>query len=241
MSAFRCLFPNEYEGNVVFHDTALSLAGRLALRFWEEIGEAIPVAANAAASAGLWSTRDALSDAGILLSNGLLFGLVYLPLEVPNPRLQIADERRSGETLGRATRLSWKGLGEGPRRAIRERNRTTDGTAWGGLVGLTWMTGYFATLLPIRAHRIVAASSRQGGAASTASRKIDLPHRTRSSPCRDPSPSTLPACASGDPDLRVRPRRPRRVLVRTRVLVRRRECAARARSRRRRATPTGRP
>ena len=110
VSAFRCLFPNQYKGNVVFHDTPLSsifltrllatfaevafiyqlshvlrllnvdrlgwvdalswlmvaqvvisqcfvwgaiLTGRLALYFWEELGWAILVAANAVASAGL--------------------------------------------------------------------------------------------------------------------------------------------------------------------------------------------
>ena len=104
MSAFRCLFPNQYKGNVVFHDTPLSsifltrllatfaevafiyqlshvlrllnvdrlgwvdalswlmvvqvvisqlfvwgaiLTGRLALYFWEELGWAVLVAANA--------------------------------------------------------------------------------------------------------------------------------------------------------------------------------------------------
>jgi hypothetical protein len=90
----------------------------------------------------------------------LLFGLVYLSWQVANLRLQIADARRAGESLRPATRVSWKLLGEGLRRSIRERNRTTDATAWGGLVGLTWMAGYFATLLPIWAHQIVVVFSQ---------------------------------------------------------------------------------
>jgi hypothetical protein len=32
--------------------------------------------------------------------------------------------------------------------------------AWGGLVGLVWMTGYFATLFPIWSNQIVAVFSR---------------------------------------------------------------------------------
>ena len=212
VSAFRCLFPNQYKGHVVFHDTPLSsifltrllatfaevgfvyllshvlrllnvgrlgwvdalswgmvaqvvisqcfvwgaiLTGRLALYFWEELGWAILVAANAVASIGLWPNRDALGDAAMLLTINLLFGLVYLSWQVPNLRLQIADARRAGETLSPATRLSRKLLGEGLRRSLHERHRTTDATAWGGLVGLTWMAGYFATLLPMWAHRIV--------------------------------------------------------------------------------------
>ncbi len=217
MSAFRCLFPNQYKANVVFHDTPLSsifltrllatfaevafiyqlsyvlrlqnvdrlgwvdalswlmvvqvvisqffvwgaiLTGRLALYFWEELGWAILVAANAVASAGLYTIRHARGDAAILVYINLLFGLVYLSWQVPNLRLQIADARRAGETLRPTTRVSWKLLGEGLRRSIRERNRTTDATAWGRLVGLTWMLGYFATLLPIWANRIVLVFSR---------------------------------------------------------------------------------
>ena len=217
VSAFRCLFPNQYKGNVVFHDSPLSsifltrlfatfaevgfiyqlshvlrllnvdrlgwvdalswlmvvqvvisqcfvwgaiLTGRLALYFWEELGWAILVAANAVASAGLYSTRDVLGDAGILIYINLLFGLVYLSWQVPNLRLQIADARRAGEKLNPATRVSWKQLSEGLRRSIRERRRTTDAAAWGGLVGLTWMTGYFATLLPMWANEIVVVFSR---------------------------------------------------------------------------------
>lgn len=217
VSAFRCLFPNQYKGNVVFHDTALSsifltrllatfaevgfvyqlshvlrllnadrlgwvnalswlmvaqvmlsqvfvwgaiLTGRLALYFWEELGWAILMAANAVASAGLWSSRAALGDAAILLQINLLFGVVYLAWQVANLRLQIADARRAGESLRPAMRVSRARLGEGLRRSVRERNRTTDATAWGGLVGLLWMTGYFAALLPVWAHRIVAVLSQ---------------------------------------------------------------------------------
>jgi hypothetical protein len=217
VSAFRCLFPNQYKGNVVFHDTPLSsifltrllatfaevafiyqlsyvlrllnvdrlgwvdalswlmvvqvvisqffvwgaiLTGRLALYFWEELGWAILAAANALASAGLYATRETLGDAAILLQISLVLGVVYLSWQVANLRLQIADARRAGETLRPATRVSQKLLGEGLRRAIHERCRTTDATAWGGLVGLTWMTGYFATLLPMWANHIVVVFSR---------------------------------------------------------------------------------
>jgi hypothetical protein len=222
VSAFRCLFPNQYKGNVVFHDTPLSsifltrllatfaevafvyqlshvlrlldvdrlgwvqalswymvvqvvvsqvfvwgaiLTGRLALYFWEELGWAILIAANALASLGLHPSRGALGDAAILVHVNLLFGFVYLAWQVPNLRLQIADARRAGETLRPATRVSWKLLGEGLRRSIHERKATTDAAAWGGIVVLLWMAGYFATLLPLWAHRIVVVFSRSAHAA----------------------------------------------------------------------------
>src|SRR5499426_1002844 len=147
VSGFRCLFPNQYKGNVVFHDTPLSsifltrllatfaevgfvyqlsdvlrllnverlgwvnalswlmvvqvvisqffvwgaiLTGRLALYFWEELGWAILVGANAIASAALYPNRGALGDAAIFLPINLIFGVVYLAWQVANLRLQIA-------------------------------------------------------------------------------------------------------------------------------------------------------
>src|SRR5499426_4848023 len=170
VSAFRCLFPNQYKGNVVFHDTPLSsifltrllatfaevafiyqlsqvlrllnldrigwvdalswlmvvqvvisqgfvwgaiLTGRLALYFWEELGWAILVAANAVASAALYPNRGALGDAAIFLPINVVFGVVYLAWQVANLRLQIADARSAGESIHPATHVSWKILGEG--------------------------------------------------------------------------------------------------------------------------------
>ena len=118
------------------------------------------MAANAVASAALLPHRGALGDAAVFLYVNLIFGAVYLVWQIANLRLQIADARRAGETLWPATRVSWSLLGAGLRRSMRERNRTTDATAWGGLVVLLWMTGYFATLLPLWASQIVAVFSR---------------------------------------------------------------------------------
>lgn len=217
VSAFRCLFPNQYKANVVFHDTPLSsifltrllatfaevgfiyqlscvlrllnvdrigwvdvlswamvaqvvisqcfvwgaiLSGRLALYFWEELGWAALVAANAIASIGLLPNRAALGDARVLLYVNLLFGIVYLSWQVANLRLQIADARRAGETLRPWTGVSRAQLGEGLQRSLRDRKPTTDATAWGGLVVLLWMAGYFATLLPVWSHHIVVVFSR---------------------------------------------------------------------------------
>jgi hypothetical protein len=217
VSAFRCLLPNQYKGNVVFHDTPLSsifltrllatfaevgfiyqlsyvlrllnlerlawvdalswlmvvqvvisqffvwgaiLTGRLALYFWEELGWAILVAANAVASAGLYPSRHALGDASALIYINLLFGVVYLSWQVANLRLQIADARRAGETLRPLIPVSPGQVGAGLRRSLSERARTTDAAAWGGAVGVLWMAGYFATLLPMWANRIVVVFSR---------------------------------------------------------------------------------
>lgn len=217
VSAFRCLFPNQYKGNVVFHDTPLSsifltrglatfaeigflfqisevlrllnvdriawidavswgivvqvvlsqicvwgaiLGGRQALYFWEELGWAIGIAANAIASAALWPDRAALGDAGVFLWVNLLFGVVYSIWQVPNLRLQIADARRAGESLRPWAPIGAAQIREGLRRSLCERQPTTDAARWGGLVVLLWMAGYFATLLPVWSYAIVAVFAK---------------------------------------------------------------------------------
>lgn len=217
VSAYRCLFPVRYKGNIVFHDSPLSsifltrvfatfsevayiyqfshvirllnadqvgwvnllswlmvlqvvisqgfvwgaiLTGRLALYFYEELGWAIIFAANTIASAYLYLTLDTLGDAEILIHLSLLFGLVYLPWQFVHLRVQLSDARRGADTAQRRTRVTWMLLGEGLRRSVRVRNRTTDAGAWGRLVGLTWMTGYWATLIPMWVNQVVVVFSR---------------------------------------------------------------------------------
>jgi hypothetical protein len=136
------------------------LTGRVALYFWEELCWTLLVAANAVASVALYSTREARGASASLIHISLLFGVVYLTWQVPNLRLQLADAKRAGETLRPTTRVSSKLLGDGLRRSIHDRKRTNDATAWGGSVGLLWMAGYFATLVPMWVHHIVVELSR---------------------------------------------------------------------------------
>src|SRR5262245_53114294 len=211
VSAYRCLFPVQYKGNVVLHDSPLAsifstrllatfaevafiyqlscvirllnaehvgwvdvlswamvvqvvisqgfvwgaiVAGRLMLYFYEELGWAIIFAANTIASAYLHLTRGDLHDAGLLVRLNLLFGLFYLPWQCIHLRAQLSDAKRSGNPLQPGT------LREGLRRSLRVRNRTSDAGAWGGFVGLTWMTGYWATLIPMWVHQVVVVFSR---------------------------------------------------------------------------------
>src|SRR5262249_61510892 len=52
-------------------------------------------------------------------------------------------------------------LAEGLQQSIRLKNRRTDAVAWGGWVGLLWMTGYWATLIPAWMYgNIVVLSTR---------------------------------------------------------------------------------
>jgi hypothetical protein len=46
-------------------------------------------------------------------------------------------------------------VANGLRQSIHDRKPTTDADDWGGVVGLTWMVGYWATLIPIWVHHVV--------------------------------------------------------------------------------------
>ena len=215
VSAFRCLFPNRYLDNVVFHDSPLSsifltrllatfsevayiyqfsyvirvlnaeqigwvnglswwmvaqvalsqgfvwsaiLTKRLDLYFYEELGWLIIFAANTAASAFLYASADVSAEGLVLLQLNLLFGAGYLPWQVLHLR-SLHGEARVESGVGSGAPVGWR---EGLRDSIHQRNPRTDGSAWGGLIGLTWMLAYWASLIPLWVHHVASVVSARG-------------------------------------------------------------------------------
>ncbi len=213
VSAYRCLFPNRYKGNVVLHATPLSstlvtrllatfvevawiyqfshvirllnvadvgwvdalswlmvaqvvvsqgfvwgaiLTGRPALYFYEELGWALIFMVNTVASAFLYWTVESLGGREILIQLNLLFGLVYLPWQFIHLRALRADAEAGDEREA----LTWKLLASHLGRSFHETHRSTDAASWGGLVGLTWMTAYWASLVPLWVHQVVMVFAR---------------------------------------------------------------------------------
>ena len=129
------------------------LTGRLAFYFYEELGWANLFAINTIASAYLCATVADLGRGQLLVTLNLLFGAVYLPWQLLHLRMLRSDARKD-------TASTWTPLKAGLSRSIHSRKATTDPRAWGGLIGLTWMTGYWAALIPIWVHRVVVVFSR---------------------------------------------------------------------------------
>ena len=125
--------------------------------FYEELGWVLMFAANTIASAYLYVTVDTLADRKVLLELNLLFGIVYLPFQFLNLRAVRAQAKREGRPGVPWTRQQFA---TGFRRSIHMKNPRTDAKSWGGIVGLIWMTGYWATLLPMWAYYIVAVLAR---------------------------------------------------------------------------------
>src|SRR5262245_22824909 len=120
---------------------AAILTGRLELYFYEELGWLLIFIANTAAAATLYLTTDVHGGRQALLLTSLLFGAGYLPFQLIHLRGLRAAATRTGSAPPRR-------LAEGLKQSIRLKNRRTDAAAWGGWVGLLWMAGYWATLIP---------------------------------------------------------------------------------------------
>ncbi|MEE3325988.1 MAG: hypothetical protein VX252_01470 [Myxococcota bacterium] len=208
VSFFRCLFPNRYLENIVFHDTPLSsifltrclatfsevayiyqfsyvirilnvdsvgwvdglswlmvvqvvvsqvfvwsaiLTQRLRLYFFEEVGWWVIFFANTLASLFLYFSPATPPTGLLLLKLNLFFGLGYLPWQMLHLR-SLRKEARAGSESG----VDWR---TGLRESIRQRQPRTDGAAWGGVIGLTWMVAYWASLIPIWVYTVARVVS----------------------------------------------------------------------------------
>jgi hypothetical protein len=125
---------------------AAILTGRLALYFYEELGWAFIFGANTIASAYLYFRVGAPVSHPVLLQLNLLFGALYLPWQLLHLRM-LRDNAKRG-LVDRET--------GGLLRALRVRKRRTDAESWGGPVGLSWMFGYWATIIPAWVYAIVS-------------------------------------------------------------------------------------
>jgi len=114
------------------------LTGRLILYFYEELGWAFIFAMNSAASAYLYFRAGNTVTHPAHLQVSLLFGAFYLPWQLLHLRMLRSNTQR--ESADRAS--------GGLFRALRVRNRRIDADSWGGAVGLSWMFGYWAAIIP---------------------------------------------------------------------------------------------
>ena len=136
------------------------LTGRRTLFYYEEVGWGLIFAANTLASVYLfWGFENAGGNERLLQVN-LLFGAVYLPWQLVHLRALRDDARQREREEEQEADVTWHTLANGLRRSIRVKSQTSRSAAWGGLLGVTWMTGYWATLIPLWAYQIVRLAGR---------------------------------------------------------------------------------
>ena len=130
------------------------LTGRRSLFVYEEAGWAVIYGANTVASAYLYATAGLASGPTRLLELSLVFGAFYLPWQVLHLRSLVADAWREAEA-GPAPPLTAALVRAQVTGALHARHPATDAAAWGGWIGLTWMTAYWATLIPLWVYAVV--------------------------------------------------------------------------------------
>jgi hypothetical protein len=138
---------------------AAILTERFDFYYYEEIGWILIFVANTIASAYLYLSVGALGGRKVLLQLNLLFAIVYLPWQVIHLTTLRANARKNRGNSGPASRTIWAQLAAGLKRAVLVKTRRADADSWGGLIGLIWMTAYFATLIPMWVYHIVEVLS----------------------------------------------------------------------------------
>ena len=138
---------------------AAILTEDLKLYYYEELGWFLIFVANTIASAYLYLSVGGLGDRDVLLKLNLLFGVVYLPWQVIHLSSLRADSRRDSGRTEAGSQSIWMRLESGLKRAVQVKTRRTDAASWGGFIGLTWMTAYWATLIPMWVYYIARALS----------------------------------------------------------------------------------
>ena len=123
------------------------LTERQKLYFYEELGWGVIFVIYTAVSAVLYGTSDILGSWKLLLELNLLFGALYMPWQffhLKALRLCAKDQK-----INIHAGISWSLLKKGLYQSIKIKNHTTQPKAWGGMLGMTWMIGYFAALIPV--------------------------------------------------------------------------------------------
>ena len=55
--------------------------------------------------------------------------------------------------------VNWNTITTGLSRSIKLKNQASDKNSWGGLIGLTWMACYWATIIPFWLYYIIYSFS----------------------------------------------------------------------------------
>jgi len=130
------------------------LTERQKLYFYEEVGWGVIFVIYIAASAILYGTLSSLGSWKLLLELNLLFGALYLPWQFFH--LKALRLRAKHQKINEMhTNISWSLLKKGLYQSIQVKNLTTRPEAWGGVIGMTWMTGYFIAVIPVWIYLIV--------------------------------------------------------------------------------------
>ena len=126
-----------------------------ALYFYEELGWGVIFSINTVVSAILYSALGSLGSWELLLELNILFGALYLPWQYFHLKALWSRAKYQKINENKHTDISWSMLEKGLFKSIQVKNLTTSPEAWGGAIGMMWMIGYWATLIPAWLYLII--------------------------------------------------------------------------------------
>ena len=125
------------------------LTERQKLYFYEEVGWGVIFVIYTAVSAILYGTSGSLGSWKLLLELNILFGALYLPWQFFHLKALQLRAKHQKINKDMHANISWSMLKKGLNQSIQIKNLTTQPEAWGGTLGMTWMIGFFAALIPV--------------------------------------------------------------------------------------------
>ena len=131
------------------------LAQKQSFYFYEELGWGIIFILNTLSSVILYWNLASLGKYELLLQLNLLFGAVYLPWQWIHIKSIWIRARNDDVNNDFQAIITWNVLVEGLYKSIQVKNQTTRPEDWGGIVGMTWMISYWATLIPAWLYLII--------------------------------------------------------------------------------------
>ena len=116
--------------------------------FYEEIGWFIIYSINTMVSLFLLSTLSYEGGKELLLFLNIIFGAGYLPWQFFHLKSLLQEGNKQAPANSSPITPSWKLFILGVKNSISVKNCSQRSEDWGGIIGVTWMAGYWAVIMP---------------------------------------------------------------------------------------------
>ena len=122
--------------------------------FYEEFGWAIIFILNTTSNIILFFITEPLNEHMLLIQLNLVFGFIYLPWQFFHLK-SIKSRSKLQQNKKTTSIMSWKILKTGLIESFQIKIISDESKYWGGMIGLTWMLCYWATMIPIWIYVII--------------------------------------------------------------------------------------
>ena len=124
------------------------LMGRFKYYYYEEVGWFVIFLLNTIASIILLLTIGLMKNHELLLQINLLFGFLYLPWQFFHLKSLHLRSNNKEVSEKKYRHMSKSQIIKGLHKSIKLKIPSTESKDWGGVIGMTWMVSYWATIIP---------------------------------------------------------------------------------------------